>query len=117
MHLHLPEQSLVVFVDDTGHERLVEGHPVYGLGGCGVLAGDLDRLIRQPWHDVRRRVNGSADTPLHAAAFARTATKDQIDAVAGFFRTQPFARIGATVTVRSRLVGDLGPIYTIGGVL
>jgi hypothetical protein len=34
VELHLPETSLVVFVDDTGHERLVEGHPVYGLGGC-----------------------------------------------------------------------------------
>jgi hypothetical protein len=90
---------------------------VYGLGGCAVLAADLDRVVRQPWHEVRRRVNGSADTPLHAAAFARTATKDQIDAVAGFFRMQPFARIGATVTVRSRLVGDLGPIDAIAGVL
>jgi hypothetical protein len=25
MELRLPESSLVVFVDDTGHERLVEG--------------------------------------------------------------------------------------------
>jgi hypothetical protein len=53
-----------VFVDDTGHEALVSGHPVYGLGGCAVMAGDLDRLIRHPWHEVRRKVTGSADTPL-----------------------------------------------------
>ncbi|MET4037956.1 MULTISPECIES: hypothetical protein [unclassified Bradyrhizobium] len=89
--LTIADQSLVVFVDDTGHEVLVPRHPVYGLGGCAVMAGDLDRLIRHPWHEVRRKVTGSADTPLHAAAF---------------FRTEPFARIGATVTgavIRVRL--------------
>jgi len=35
--LTLAEQTLVVFVNDTGHERLVEGHPVYGLGGCAAI--------------------------------------------------------------------------------
>jgi hypothetical protein len=117
MELRLPESSLVVFVDDTGHERLVEGHNVYGLGGCAVMANDLDRVVRQPWHAVRRKVTGSADTPLHAATFARTATQEQIETVAEFFRTQPFARIGATVSVKSRLTGDLGPIDIIAGVL
>jgi hypothetical protein len=117
MKLRLPESSLVVFVDDTGHERLVEGHNVYGLGGCAVMANDLDRVVRQPWHAVRRKVTGSADTPLHAATFARTATQEQIETVAEFFRTQPFARIGATVSVKSRLTSDLGPIDIIAGVL
>jgi hypothetical protein len=115
--LNIADQSLVVFVDDTGHEALVPGHPVYGLGGCAAMAGDLDRLIRHPWHEVRRKVTGSADTPLHAAAFARTATPEQIEIVAAFFRTQPFARIGATVSVATRMIGDLGPIKTIAGVL
>ncbi|HWF96121.1 MAG TPA: hypothetical protein VG291_14285 [Xanthobacteraceae bacterium] len=101
MELTLPDSSLVVFVDDTGHERLVEGHNVYGLGGCAVMANDLDRVVCQPWHAVRRKVTGSADTALHAAAFARTATQEQIEAVAEFFRTQPFARIGATVSVNA----------------
>jgi hypothetical protein len=48
MDLTLPDTSLVVFVDDTGHGRLVEGHNVYGLGGCAVMANDLDRVMRQP---------------------------------------------------------------------
>jgi hypothetical protein len=34
--LTIADQSLVVFVDDTGHEALVPGHPVYGLGGCAA---------------------------------------------------------------------------------
>ena len=56
MDLNLPEKSLVVFIDDTGHEALVKGHPVYGLGGCAAMAHDLDRLVRHPWHEVLRKV-------------------------------------------------------------
>jgi hypothetical protein len=37
--------------------------------------------------------------------------------VAAFFRTQPFARIGATVNVATRMIGDLGPVNAIAGVL
>jgi hypothetical protein len=54
---------------------------------------------------------------VHAAAFARTAKPEQIEAVAAFFRTEPFARIGATVSVATRMIGDLGPVNAIAGVL
>jgi hypothetical protein len=74
--LTIADQSLVVFVDDTGHEALMQGHPVHGLGGCAIMASDLDSVIRHPCHEVRRKVTGSADTSLHAAAFARTATPE-----------------------------------------
>ena len=30
------------------------------------MADDLERVVRRPWHEVRRKVSGSADTPLHA---------------------------------------------------
>jgi hypothetical protein len=117
MELKLPDKSLVVFVDDTGHEALVEGHPVYGLGGCAVMADDLDGVVRRPWHEVRRKVTGSADTPLHAASFGRTATDEQIRAVAEFFRAEPFARIEAIVSINSGLTGGMGPVATIAAVL
>jgi hypothetical protein len=117
MELKLPEKSLAVFVDDTGHEALVEGHPVYGLGGCAVMADDLERVVRRPWHEVRRKVTGSADTPLHASSFGRTATDEQIRTVADFFRRQPFARLGAIVSVKSKLIGEMGPVATIAAVL
>jgi hypothetical protein len=41
MELSVSDHTLLDFVDDTGHEALVPGHPVYGLGGCAVIAGDL----------------------------------------------------------------------------
>jgi hypothetical protein len=35
--LAIANPSLIVFVDDTGHEALVPGHPVYGLGGWAIM--------------------------------------------------------------------------------
>jgi hypothetical protein len=52
--LFLQDRCLAVFVDDTGHEALVKGHPVYGLGGCAVMGRDLERVIRQPPETSRR---------------------------------------------------------------
>jgi hypothetical protein len=88
--LFLPRRCLAVFVDDTGHEALVPDHPVYGLGGCAVLGRDLACHIWEPWKKIRQLVTGSPDTPLHASEFSKIATSSHIEAVAEFFRVQPF---------------------------
>lgn len=116
-NLVLPERCLAVFADDTGHEALATGHPVYGLGGCAVLARDLDQVIRAPWRELRRRATGSPDTPLHANAFAGFATPENIAAVAEFFRVNPFARFGAIISTETVLMDALGPVPTIAKVL
>ena len=116
-HLILPEGSLVVFVDDTGHEALVPGHPVYGLGGCAAMGKDLDRIIQQPWREVRRKVTGSPDTPLHANTFAGFATPENIRTVAELFHAQPFARFGAIISFKTALADELAPVPTIAKVL
>ena len=116
MKLELRENTLVVCVDGSGHEALVEGHPVYGLGGCVALARDFDRLIRHPWHEVRRQIVGSPDAPLHAASFSRQPSEREITVLSEFFRKQGFARIGATVS-RATQRGGLSPVQIIAGVL
>jgi|SRR5271166_3573688 len=115
--LVLPAGCLVAFVDDTGHEALVPGHLVYGLGGCVVMEHDLDRIIRAPWREVRRAVTGSPDTPLHASSFSQGATHEDIEAVAGFFRQQLFGRIGAIVSISTTLAQEIGPVLTIAKTL
>jgi hypothetical protein len=117
INLALPDRCLAVFVDDTGHEDLVDGQPVYGLGGCAVLSRDLDRIVRAPWRDVRRQVTGSPDTPLHASKFSPLATPENIESVARFFREQPFARIGAIISTDTMLTDELGRVSTIAKVL
>jgi hypothetical protein len=115
--LILPPGCLVVFADDTGHEALVPGHPVYGLGGCAVMEHDLECVIRQPWREVRRAVTGSPDTPLHASTFSQRASRRDIEAVAEFFRRQPFARLGAINSISTTLLQELGPVPTIAKTL
>jgi hypothetical protein len=115
--LHIPDRSLAVFVDDTGHEALVPGHPVYGLGGCAVLGRDLVRFIWNPWREIRKLVTGSPDTPLHASDFASFASPADIEAVAEFFRVNPFARFGAIITKDTKLADDLSLMHTMKRVL
>jgi hypothetical protein len=116
-NLDLAPNCLAVFVDDTGHEALVEGQPVYGLGGCAVLGRDLDTVIRNPWRDVRRLVTGSPDAPLHASKFGRSATTEQIGVVAGFFKRQQFARLGAIVSSKTAFPKEVGPLPAIAKTL
>jgi hypothetical protein len=117
IHLVVPNRCLAVFVDDTGHEALAPGASVYGLGGCAVMGRDLERLIWQPWKELRRRVTGSPDTQLHASDFPRLAKPGDIEAVAEFFRTQPFARIGAIISVNTKLSDELSLMRTMKTVL
>ena len=42
MELSRGPGCLLVFIDETGHEKLASGHTVYGLGGCAVLGDGLE---------------------------------------------------------------------------
>jgi hypothetical protein len=85
------------------------------LGGCAVMAEHLDRIIRQPWNEIRKIVTGSTGGSLHANTFSRTARREDIEAVAGFFHAQPFARFGAIIS--EQLPQELGPVPAIAKVL
>ena len=115
--LILPDRCLAVFVDDTGHEALVPGEPIYGLGGCAALGRDLGRTITEPWRAIRERVTGSPDIPLHANEFPTIASRDDMSAVAEFFRAHPFARFGATISVNTSLPDEMGIMRTMKEVL
>jgi len=117
-NLVLPDRCLAVYVDDTGHEALVPGQPVYGLGGCAVMGRDLDRLILKPWREIRKRVTGSANAPLRANKFPALAkVPGDMEAVAAFFRDQPFARFGAIISTKTKLADEMGTVRTIKEVL
>lgn len=88
---------LLMFIDDTGHERL-KGHVMYGLGGCAVLGRDYQSVIVDPWLRLRAATTGSSSTQLHAADFAGIATHDNMTAMNRFFAEQPFHRFAALGT-------------------
>ena len=117
MELKLSSNCLAVFVDDSGHEELARGHPVYGMGGCAALAFQMDELINSPWRQVRKFVASSPDTPLHASEFSRAVTNEQIACVAHFFKTNMFARFGAVLSTTTVIPDEITRVRLIAGTL
>jgi len=116
MQFNATDDCLLFFVDDTGHEDL-DGQPVYGLGGCSVMAPQLEPLIRAPWREIRRAVKGSPGVQLHANSFPRESTSEQQALVGAFFQSQPFGRFGAVLSTSTNLHPQMSPIQTIARVM
>lgn len=115
--LHLPPTCFVAFVDETGHERFRDRkHPVYGLGGCGVLARDLTACLEDPWRAVRQAVAGSEEQALHAAGL-RAPTPAQIAAIASFFQGGSFCRFAAVCSDRTLFPDGFPPVRAVAGCL
>jgi len=76
----------------------------------------LDAVVREPWKDVRRAVAGSPDARLHATDIT-SPTPDQLNAIAGFFRSQPFSRFGAICSVETTLDKDNRPLAAVARAL
>lgn len=59
--------DLLVFVDETGHENFADAsHPVFGYGGCAILARDYQSQLVDPWRQLKARMFGDASRPFHA---------------------------------------------------
>jgi hypothetical protein len=78
------------------------------------MAPELEPVVRIPWREVRRRVAGSPDAPLHASKLkVDELTQGQIDAITSFFTSQPIARIAVTVTSITKLHSDLPTVELV----
>jgi hypothetical protein len=95
-----------VFIDETGHERMPDGHVVYGVGGCAVMMRDYDRLIVQPWRTFRQLAAGDPNAPIHAYEFGSIATRAQLEAVARVFQDNAFMRLGSAVSAKIEMPRD-----------
>jgi hypothetical protein len=107
--LKLPNDCMVVFIDDTGDPAYRDQvNPVFGLGGCAVLVRDLDPLIRQPWARVRTIVGGRAGARLHATSVERRMTRRKETAIRAFFSEQPFGRLAYISSASTQYAGTGG---------
>jgi hypothetical protein len=97
---------LMFFVDETGHETFADPqYPVFGLGGCALLAAAIDPVLRTPWRRMKELHFGGPDVPLHASDL-RSPTQQQIEALDIFFRNQNFGRFAATFTASAVPAGS-----------
>lgn len=91
--------TLVVAIDETGCEDYKDSNfPVFGIGGCAVLARDYGRLIDIPWRSLKERHFGGSDSFLHAAEL-RHPTQDQLKGLEIFFTKSPFFRFATTSAI------------------
>jgi hypothetical protein len=115
--LQVHPHCLMFFVDDTGHEEFADHNfPVFGLGGCALLAAAVDPNLRQPWRSMKERHFGGADVPLHASEL-RSPSRGQLLALGQFFREQTFGRFAVTMTAESKIPPGLEPMQVIAGAI
>jgi hypothetical protein len=108
--LAVPDDHLMVGMDETGHELLADReYPVFGLGGCAVPAALYPDRIALPWREMKRRHFGSSDTPLHAAEL-REPTPEQLQALGDFFRQNEFGRYAIVVTDKTVIQPEVPPL-------
>jgi hypothetical protein len=115
--LKVHPHCLIFFVDETGHEDFADPKfPVFGMGGCGLLAAAVDQNLRAPWRQIKEDQFGGADVPLHASDL-RAPTDAQVAALGRFFAAQPFGRFAVTMTRDTALPPDIKPIQLMPGLL
>lgn len=60
--LQVHPYCLMFFTDETGHEDFADPNfPIFGMGGCGLLAAAIDQNLRQPWREMKANHFGGAD--------------------------------------------------------
>jgi len=106
--------DLLVFVDDTGHERFAGNQGFYGLGACVVLGAGYTHL-KTKWSEVRNVAAGAPESPLHASTIARQA--ENFEALSRFFLDPSFLRIAVTTTKAVRLPPNMHSCVPVMGQL
>jgi hypothetical protein len=114
---HLSENTLVIAIDDTGHEEFKDSnYQVFGLGGCAFLVRDYQRLIEKPWNYMCKRFFPEIERPMHAAKLS-SLSQEQLDALKHFFEKFEFFRIAATASIKSVKEVDSSFIELVGASL
>jgi hypothetical protein len=114
--LQVHQHCLIFFVDETGHEEFADPKfPVYGMGGCALLAAAIEPNLRQPWRQMKAKHFGGPEVPLHASDL-RNPTAEQLDALNRFFATQTFGRFAVTIRKQTEIAG-YKPIQLMPGLL
>lgn len=64
------ENSYVIYLDETGDERLLEpANPYFGYGGIALFGGRSHNHLRSDWRKFKRNSTGDATGKIHAASF------------------------------------------------
>jgi hypothetical protein len=105
--------DLLIFIDDTGDEKLSKGQPVFGLGGCACRSADYDTL-KITWTKLRREVFGLADEEeFHASALLRNLSAEKLTAVTEFLALPYWYRLSYVVDQNSNIPAYIGNLSSV----
>lgn len=98
--IRVPSDAVLVFVDETGHEKLADRkYPIFGLGGCVVRADQYLATVHNPWTAMKLRFFLGRSGPLHATGLRPTPA--QAAAIAEVFTQGHFGRIATVLSDRT----------------
>lgn len=95
--IELSGDTLLVAIDETGHEDFAPTHRVFGVGGCACLVKHMGQLVDDPWRSMKAALFGGEDVKLHAADL-RKPTHSQLNGLEIFFTSYGFFRFGVMVS-------------------
>lgn len=91
-----PDDSLLIFIDETGDEKFCDPNvPYFGFGGCVCKASNYTDHIITPWQRVEALFPDDMK-PLHSAEL-RDLNDEQIKALARFFKETNFGRFASII--------------------
>jgi hypothetical protein len=109
--------TLLLAIDDTGDPATNDpNYPVFGLGGCAVLAGQYSEAVRRPWASMKGKYFSGPLNPLHAAEL-RSPSTEQIAALNAFFENSQFFRAAALITDQLAITGRVARVELVSLVL
>lgn len=100
--LNVANDTLLVFIDETGHEKLADRrYPIFGLGGCVVRADEYLSAIHNPWTSMKSTCFPQVTGPLHATGLRPT--PQQATGIADVFLNGRFGRIASVLSNRTAI--------------
>jgi len=111
------DNCLLYYLDETGHENFADpNYSLFGIGGCAALTESCYRLVDVPWREMKVKMFGSPDIPLHASSTLRTATEAQREAIIRFFKDNLFSRFASVIRFDSPIPHNYPPYQVVAGV-
>jgi Protein of unknown function (DUF3800) len=115
--LAIKPDTLLLFIDETGHEQLSDpNYPIFGMAGCAVMGNSYEQVIREPWRELKAQYFGGPDVPLHAADLCGISNA-QMEAIGRFFETKAFSRFASIMKITTIIPDEMIPYQPISGSL
>lgn len=94
-----PDETLLIFVDETGHEDFADPNaPFFGFGGCLCPVPVYEAWIEGPWATVESKFPDEM-LPLHASDLRpQVLTSAQLSSISNFFTEREFQCFAAVAS-------------------